>query len=82
MHVCACLNMGTDEVSQANTQAYGWNSQGWESLLDECHQKVCTPGLLTRSVLIEIAWGFLSLVRNCDGEDDMKKNLFKGVPKK
>ena len=52
---------------------YGWNSPGRTSLLDECHQNVCTLGLLTRSVLIEIAWGFLRLVRNCHGEDDIKK---------
>ena len=37
---------------------YGWNSCGRESLLDECHQNVCTLGFLTRSVLIKIAWGF------------------------
>ena len=53
--------------------AYGWNSPGWESLLDECHQNVCTLGLLTRSGLIEIAWGFLRLVRNGHGDDDIKK---------
>ena len=38
---------------------YGWNSPGRTSLLEECHQNVCTLGLLTRSVLIEIAWDFL-----------------------
>ena len=52
---------------------YGWNSPGCTSLLDECHQNVCTLGLLTRSVLIEIAWGFLRLVRNCHWTDDIKK---------
>ena len=61
---------------------YGWNSPGRESLLDECHQNVCTLGLLTRSVLIEIAWGFLRLVRNCHGEDYIKKYQCEGVPKK
>ena len=44
-----------------------------ESLLNECHQSVCTLGLLTHSVLIKIAWGLLSLVKNCHGEDDIKK---------
>ena len=52
---------------------YGWNSPGRTSLLDECHQNVCTLGLLTRSVLIEIAWVFLRLVRNCHWTDDIKK---------
>ena len=52
---------------------YGWNSPGRTSLLDECHQNVCTLGLLTRSVLIKIAWFFLRLVRNCHGEEDTKK---------
>ena len=52
---------------------YGWNSPGREPLLDECHQNVCTLGLLTRSVLIEIAWGFLHLVKNCHGKDDIKE---------
>ena len=61
---------------------YGWNSPGRESLLDECNQNVCTLGLLTRLVLIEIAWGFLRLVRNCHGEDDIKKHQLEGVPKK
>ena len=36
--------------------AYGWNSPGRTSLLEECHQNVCTLGLLTRSVLIKNAW--------------------------
>ena len=53
---------------------YGWYSSGRESLLDECHQNVRTLGLLTRSVLIEIAWGFLRLVRNCHWKDDIKKH--------
>ena len=54
-----------------STRIYGLNSPGRTSLLDECHQNVCTLGLLTRSVLIEIAWGFLRLVRNW--KDDIKK---------
>ena len=62
--------------------AYGWNSPGRESLLDECYQKVCTLGLLTRSVLIKIACFFLRLVRNCHGENDIKKYQLEGVPKK
>ena len=35
-----------------------WNSPGGTYLFDEYHQNVRTLGLLTRSVLIEIAWGF------------------------
>ena len=62
--------------------SYGWNSPGRKSLLDECHQNVCTLGLLTRSVFIEIAWGFLRLVRNCHWTDDIKKYQLEGVPKK
>ena len=54
---------------------YGWNSPGRESLLDECHQNLRTLGLLTRSVLIEIAWGFLRLVKYCRREDYIKKYL-------
>ena len=52
-----------------------------ESLLNECHQSVCTLGLLTHSVLIKIAWGLLSLVKNCHGEDDIKKYQLEGVSK-
>ena len=61
---------------------YGWNSPGRESLLDECHQNICTLGLLTQSVLIRIAWGYLRLVKNCHGEDVIKKYQQEGVPKK
>ena len=56
-----------------STRIYGLNSPGRTFLLDECHQNVCTLGLLTRSVLIEIACFFLRLVRNCHGKDDIKK---------
>ena len=59
---------------------YGWNSPGRTSLLDECHKNVCTLGLLTRSVLIEIVCFFLRLVRYCHGEGDIKKYQLEGVP--
>ena len=59
--------------SPGTVHIYGWNSPGRTSLLDQCHKNVCTLGLLTRSVLIEIAWGFLGLVRNCHWTDDIKK---------
>ena len=61
--------------------SYGWNSLGLTSLLDKCHQNVCTLGLLTRSVLIKIVWVFLRLVRNYYGENDIKKYQEEGVPK-
>ena len=62
-----------DNVVPTVVCTYGWNSPGRESVLDECHQNVHTLGLLTRSVLIKIAWGFLRLVRNCHWTDDIKK---------
>ena len=76
-HLFLKLNLDKTWSSVSNSNRaesiYGWNSPGGESLLDECHPNVCTLGLLTRSVLIEIALGFLRLVRNCHGKDDIKK---------
>ena len=52
------LRMKKYSYNMAWLKAYGWNSPRWESLLDKCHQNVCTLLLLTRSVLIEIACFF------------------------
>ena len=64
----------TYEISMFPIQCiYGWNLPGRTSQLDKCHQNVCTQGLLTRSVFIEIAWGLLRLVRNSHGKDYIGK---------
>ena len=63
-----------DKHDPHDTHMAGTHQDVRTSLLDECHENVCTLGLLTRSVLIEIAWGLLRLVRNCHWKDDIKKN--------
>ena len=59
------------------------NKPGRTSLIDKCHQNICTLGLLMRTVLIKLhVCLFLRPVRNYHGTDDIKKYRLEGVPKK
>ena len=70
--VCECVSAHT----------YGWNSPGRTSWFGECHQNICTLGLLTRSFFIDIARDILRLVRNWYWTITIKINYIQGVQKK